>query len=62
MPVEKFKNMTCKVLNYNESTKEIDIDFNGYGIRISNVNRKVQDTIIIKYRGEIGQPDFVCKV
>lgn len=58
MPVEKFKTEKCKVLYYNKNTKELDIDFMGYGIRLYDINKDVSDTTTIKYHGEIGTPNF----
>ena len=31
--IKKHKTIKCKVLAYNTRTKELDIDFKGYGIR-----------------------------
>ena len=59
---EKYKTEKCKVLTYNEKTKELDIDFKGYGIRLNNVDNIKSDIISIKYRGEIGKPNFSCKL
>lgn len=55
---ETYKTETCKVLHYNKSTKELDIDFKGYGIRIFHVQDTPSEYVTIKYRGEIGKPDF----
>lgn len=61
---EKFKTEKCRVSSYNKTTKELDIDFFGYGIRICNVDVdfEVSDTIEVKYRGEIGKPNFICRL
>lgn len=58
MSVEKFKTIKCKVLSYNKVTKELDIDFSGYGIRLRNVSKNVEDFVNIRYRGEIGTSNF----
>lgn len=58
MPVEKFKTEKCKVLSYNKKTKELDVDFLGYGIRLFNIDKDIGDVVSIKYRGQIGTPDF----
>lgn len=62
MSVEKFKTIKCNVLSYDKSTKELDIDFLGYGIRLHNVTKDIKDTVVVKYCGEIGTADFVCKL
>ena len=55
---EKYKTEKCKVLSYNKKTKELDIDFKGYGIRLNNVRNINSDYVDIKYIGEIGKPNF----
>ena len=59
---EKYKTEKCKVLSYNKKTKELDIDFKGYGIRFNNVDDVNSDFVSVKYRGEIGKPNFSCKL
>ena len=59
---EKYKTEKCKVLSYNKKTKELDIDFKGYGIRINNVDEVNSDSISVKYRGEIGKSNFSCRL
>ena len=59
---EKYKTEKCKVLSYNNKTKELDIDFKGYGIRLNNVDEINSDSISIKYHGEIGKSNFSCKL
>ena len=59
---EKYKTEKCKVLSYNEKTKELDLDFKGYGIRINNVDEIKSDFVSVKYRGEIGKPNFSCRL
>lgn len=58
----RYKTEKCKVLSYDEFTKELDVDFKGYGIRIKNVDKVNSDFISIKYRGEIGTPNFIYKL
>lgn len=58
--IEKYKTEKCKVLSYNEKTKELDIDFKGYGIRLNDIDNIKSDTVSIKYRGEIGKSNFFC--
>lgn len=59
---QKYKTEKCKVLAYDKFTKELDIDFKGYGIRINNVGKLDSDFVSIKYRGEIGTPNFTYKL
>ena len=59
---EKYKTEKCKVLSYNKKTKELDIDFKGYGIRLNNVRNINSDYVDIKYIGEIGKSNFSCRL
>ena len=59
---EKNKTEKCKVLSYNKKTKELDIDFKGYGIRFNNVDDVNSDSVSVKYRGEIGKSNFSCRL
>ena len=59
---EKYKTEKCKVLAYNTRTKELDIDFKGYGIRLNNAEIINSDYVDIKYIGEIGKPNFSCEL
>ena len=59
---EKYKTEKCKVLSYNKKTKELDIDFKGYGIRFNNVDDVNSDFVSVKYRGEIGKSNFSCEL
>ena len=59
---EKYKTEKCKVLSYNKKTKELDIDFKSYGIRLNNVRNINSDYVDIKYIGEIGKPNFSCEL
>lgn len=62
MTVEKYKSKKCHVLSYNIKTKELDVDFSGYGIRLYDVPENVGDYVNIKYRGEIGTSSFICRL
>jgi len=57
-----FKIKDCKVISYNKETQNLDVKFNGYGIRIKNVKNFAGTIATIKYKGEIGKPNFECKV
>lgn len=59
---KKYKTEKCKVLLYNEKTKELDINFKGYGIRLNNVDKIDSDFVLLKYHGEIGKPNFSFKL
>ena len=59
---EKYKTEKCKVLSYNKKTKELDIDFKGYGIRLNNAEVINSDYVDIKYIGEIGKSNFSCRL
>ena len=60
--IKKYKMEKCKVLAYNARTKELDVDFKGYGIRLNNAKNINSDYVDIKYIGEIGNSDFSCKL
>lgn len=57
-----FKTKKCKVIFYNEVTKNLDINFNGYGIRIHDVQSFEGDFVEIKYKGNIGKANFSYKL
>lgn len=57
-----FKTLDCKVLKYHPKTNALDIDFQGYGLRINGVTEKPGDTVAIKYKGKIGQSNFQYKL
>lgn len=61
---DEFKEKKCEVINYNKYTKTLDIKFNGYGIRINDVDsfNSNNGSAIVKYKGEIGKSNFVVKV
>lgn len=53
----------CKVINYDKKNKSLDIKFGIYGIRISNVqNYDGKKFVNVKYKGEIGKPNFEYKL
>lgn len=56
----KYKTEKCKILSFNPNTKEIDVNFKGYGIRLKNAVCSESDFILVKYSGEIGKPNFIC--
>lgn len=57
-----FKSEKCKVLFYHKDLKVLDIDFMGYGIRIDNVTECDSVYVNVKYKGEIGSPNFTYKL
>lgn len=60
---QKVKTKVCKVILYNEPTKELYVVFNGYGISIKNVESfDGSNSVSVKYTGEIGSADFDCKL
>lgn len=58
----EFKEKECKVIRYNKFAKTLDIKFDGYGIRFKDVKDFSGNTVIIKYKGEIGKPNFEYKL
>lgn len=59
---EEFKEKECKVIAYNKRTNTLDVKFDKYGIRIKDVKDFSGDVVIIKYKGEIGKPNFEYKL
>lgn len=61
---EQFKEKQCKIINYNSRTKTLDINFDGYGIRIKDVELLSNDAsnVQVKYKGEIGKPNFIIRI
>lgn len=56
------KTKECKVVSYNKKTLELIISFNGTNIKFTGVKNINGDTISVKYKGEIGKPNFECKL
>lgn len=55
----EYKTKRCSVISYSNITKNLDVKFDKYGIRIKNVNDFNGDKFVeIKYKGEIGKPNF----
>lgn len=59
---KSFKEKECKVIAYNKRTNTLDVNFDGYGIRIKDVKNFSGDTVIVKYKSEIGKSDFTYQV
>lgn len=59
---KKYKEENCKVIRYNPKEKTLDVNFKGYGIRICNIESFEGETVIVKYKGEIGKKDFTYKL
>lgn len=61
---DEFKEKECEIINYNKYTKTLDIRFNDYGIRLKDVNAFLNNNgiVTVKYKGEIGKPNFTVKV
>lgn len=57
-----YKVKECKIISYNETTKELDVLFDNYGIRINNSNPVTDSTVSVKYKGAIGKSNFICKI
>ncbi|EOS34978.1 hypothetical protein C804_01104 [Lachnospiraceae bacterium A4] len=61
-PKNDFKEKECPVISYNKHSKTLDVMFDNYGIRIINIESFVGNTVNIRYKGEIGKPDFEFKI
>lgn len=53
-----YKSQECNVLWYDKKNNKLAVSFNGYGIYVNNVNNPVGDTVVVKYKGEIGKSNF----
>ena len=58
----EFKEKECEVISYNKRTCTLDVNFNGHGIRIRNVKDFCGDVVTVKYKSEIGKPNFEIKL
>lgn len=61
-PKNEFKEKECYVISYNKIFKTLDIMFDNYGIRLKNIESFAGNTVNIKYKGELGKPDFEIKL
>ena len=57
-----FKEKECKVISYNKKSKYLDVNFDGFGIRVKDVKDFNGSTVVIKYKGEIGKANFEYKI
>lgn len=55
---DEFKTKECPVISYNKHSNTLDIMFDKYGIRIKNVKDFIGNIVNVKYKGEIGKPNF----
>lgn len=62
MKKDGYKNKECKVIHYDKQKKTLDVLFDRYGLRIFNVEAFSGNTVIVKYKNEIGNPDFEYKL
>lgn len=58
----EFNDKVCKVYKYDKKNRTLDINFDGYGIRINDVADFTGDTVTLKHKGQIGKSDFVYKL
>jgi len=61
-PKNDFKEKECPIISYNKHFKTLDVMFDNYGIRLKNIESFAGNTVNIKYKGEIGKPDFEFKI
>ena len=57
-----FKEKVCSVIRYDDKNHTLDVMFDKYGIRIADVKNYAKDTVVVKYKGTIGTPDFEYKI
>lgn len=55
---DEFKTKECPVISYNKHSNTLDIIFDKYGIRMKNVKDFTGNIANVKYKGEIGKPNF----
>ena len=54
----EYRDKECKVLKYDKNKNLLDILFDKYGMRLTCTNFNGGETVIVKYKGEIGSPNF----
>lgn len=57
-----YKVEECKVIDYNSKTKELDVNFKGFGIRLINIKEFNGEIANIKYTSEIGKANFTYEL
>lgn len=57
-----FKEKECRVIAYSKKNNILDVDFGGYGIRLNDVKDFEGNVAVVKYKGEIGKPNFDYKL
>lgn len=57
-----FKEKRCRVIDFDHKNQTLDVKFDGYGIRIKNVKEFNGDFATVKFKGEIGKPNFQYKL
>lgn len=58
----EYKEKECKVIAYDKKKLTLDVKFDKYGIRIKDVKDFNGEFVVIKYKGEIGKPNFEYKL
>lgn len=58
----EYKEKECKVISYNKKNLALDVKFDKYGIRIKDVKDFSGESVVIKYKGEIGKSNFEYKL
>jgi hypothetical protein len=58
----EYKTKECKVIAYNNRNCTLDVKFDNYGVRIKDVKDFSGNIVIVKYKGEIGKPNFEYKL
>ncbi|WP_305113938.1 hypothetical protein [Thomasclavelia cocleata] len=62
---DDFIEKECEIIKYDNRKKILDIQFDKYGIRIygvTKININVDSMVKVKYKGKIGEPNFIIKV
>lgn len=57
-----FKEKICDVISYNKKERTLDVVFDNFGVRLKNIDNFKGDKALIKYKGEIGKSNFICKM
>ncbi len=57
-----FKTKECEVVSYNQKTFELIFNFKGINLRFTGIKNDIGNTITVKYKGEIGKPNFEIKL
>lgn len=57
-----FKTKLCNVLLFDQNTKSLVVDFDGYGVHFDNVDVRPKVAVTVRYKGQINKSGFECSL